>query len=246
MRIQEPRPQLSKNDKAIICLLADLLIQQFDHNDANNGNLSDQHIIISEENASELLRLINILLDSREFHERVLFVESIGFSHSDDDRWKKIFFKKSDRIPVQTTQKWLAFRKRLGHSVSTMPYTQNVEYMQFDHFMKMEGMLFENIGLDPRVSSVLLKTVKMMEDEVERRRRQDCGPIKFISGVIVPLKKLLDDKKVVRGGIALSGTKIAGLATLVSNCSILFTTRDWGVAGTISTMASGLAVMAGE
>ena len=43
-----------------------------------------------------------------------------------------------------------------------------------------------------------------------------------------------------------SSTQVSGLATVVVDVTVLFTSRDWGVAGTMSTIGGGLAMSATE
>ena len=41
-------------------------------------------------------------------------------------------------------------------------------------------------------------------------------------------------------GLRVSRERLVGTATIVSDLSVMFTTRDWSVAGTLSTMAGAL------
>lgn len=75
-----------------------------------------------------------------------------------------------------------------------------------------------------------------------------AGNRSFAKGVVrdaieIPLRTL----RKVHGKVKdqeMSATRIAAALTVVSNSSVLFTTRDWSVAGTLSTMAGALAAAA--
>ena len=243
MRIQEPSPKLSKNDLEIILLIAEIVIQGSGNGNAE-GNISEKFSVVTEEKGRELLRLLENLLENKEFREKVFFVEGVGFGHGSDEKWKRLFFRGAGRRAVHSTQKWEAFNDRIRHNSSHHTYARATRRMDFEHFMKMEEILFDKIGIDPRVKDLFLETVSLMREDVEKHREQSIGTVRIIADAIIPLMKILEDENLMSGGVAISSARLSGLATLVSNCSVLFSTRDWGIAGTISTMAGSLAMLA--
>jgi hypothetical protein len=62
----------------------------------------------------------------------------------------------------------------------------------------------------------------------------------IMPNVFFPIISTLDDKIMNAGGTIIGKTALAGIMSLVANASILFTTRDWDVTGTMSGMASSL------
>lgn len=244
MKIVQPNVQLSKVDRQLIVFISRIILEAADGN--YGENFPKDSVMLSEADAETLLVLLTELLDRKEFHEKMAFVSSVGFFHDDNDKWRKLYFQKSGKAPIHSTQKWLEFRQRLGHQVEAYIRGRAPKYMEFDYFMQMEKGLFDAIGLSPRVSDVLTKFVYLQRSEVEAIRVDKRGGVNLITKGFRPIMRCLQNKYIAKGGIAISSQKLCGIATVVANTGVYFSTRDWGVAGTISTMAGGLAMIGGN
>lgn len=113
--------------------------------------------------------------------------------------------------------------------------------MPLSHFLKMERVLLENSSLSPRVRNLVMKAVNNQQAHLEDIR--DCRAT-LPEGAVSKLPvRVIDSvrKSMASDNSPISSHKITGLMTVVADMSVLFTTRDWGVTGTLSTMAGGLA-----
>jgi hypothetical protein len=104
--------------------------------------------------------------------------------------------------------------------------------------MKMERKLLSAAGLHPRVVELLLKLIDSQRTEIEQfrsgQRSLELGSIKKL--VITPFKRWWEQAKPLHDR-QISTTRIAAAMTVIADMSVLLTTRDWGIAGTISTVA---------
>jgi hypothetical protein len=82
--------------------------------------------------------------------------------------------------------------------------------------------------------------IKLKREKIELLRRKPDRLIKMVPNVILPVISKLDDKFMNTGGVVIGKNALAGIMSLVANASILFTTRDWDVTGTMSSMTASL------
>jgi hypothetical protein len=116
--------------------------------------------------------------------------------------------------------------------------------MSFDHFQAMEARLLRASGVPQEVVAEALHLIKSRQADVEEIR---IGHRPLQHGT---LKRLLL-QPFLRWGSKMSPTlerevtveQVSSTMLLVADVSVLFTTRDWGGAGTVSTMASGAIVL---
>lgn len=60
------------------------------------------------------------------------------------------------------------------------------------------------------------------------------------------LEKLKNNSDLLGGDSTLSKSRLAAVISIVINSSVLFTTRDWSVTGTLSTMAGAMIAASDE
>ena len=145
--------------------------------------------------------------------------------------------KKSGHSRIRASMRWWEFEARLGFSEKARPIV-GVKPMQYDHFKNMERRLLEDVGVHPRIISLIGHLIESERSKIDQIRSGEWilrhGDIKRL--VIEPFFQLQDkdssflDRHVTTG-------QIAGAFTIVADISVIFTTRDWSVAGTLSTMA---------
>jgi hypothetical protein len=138
---------------------------------------------------------------------------------------------------MMATWRWAEFEVRLGIRSLSHPRAQP---MPFEHFLQMERRLLETLGLHPAVIDLALRFVGSQRATVEISRHGKAPAIsRDPSGNLAwttlkhQVSQLFGDK--FRRDV--SRERISALLVIMANTSVLFTTRDWDVAGTLSAMA---------
>lgn len=196
-----------------------------------------------------LIDLLEEFATSRKFVEGAYFVEKLTQRNIDEDgdireiflSWRKFY----GRSRSMASTHWHDFLLRFGRiryeyarGLTRAPYE-----MSYSHFREMERLLLTRSGVGDRIKSIVLTVVDKYQTEVESARRGDLplpmGSVsKLPKAISSALQKQRDDRI---GAPTLSASQAAGLMTVLTDVSVLFTTRDWGVAGTISTIGGGIA-----
>lgn len=249
MAIYPPTPKLSANDKRLLALMARLLLERLDRL-PSQSNLSGDQIALTDAEAEELLQLLDQLVSSSEFKRACFFVEELSSQQTDFRPLREIYLsarKQLGRSRSVASMHWSDFLARLGVRSSDAWYIRSTP-MSLDHFHGMERKLLTSAQLNPRVVNFVLKIVAAQGAELEAIRAGNRSLAKDAvqNTIKVPLSKLrsMHGKIIDRD---LSATRIAAAMTVVCNISVLFTTRDWSVTGTLSTMAGAVAgTFAGE
>jgi hypothetical protein len=114
--------------------------------------------------------------------------------------------------------------------------------MTFDHFLTLEDELLRDLNLSSDARMLILRLIKTRKQAIEEIRN---GKRRIPRGTLTGIPQRMQREITTNfnspvGVPPMSTAKIAGLATVIADVSILFTTRDWGVAGTMSTIAGGL------
>jgi hypothetical protein len=132
--------------------------------------------------------------------------------------------------------RWHEFLSRLGRSTNRSRY---IKPMTAQYFERMEAKLLDEAGMPYGARNAVLQLIKSERSRLEAARNGHrvipYGTIRQVIMGICPRGPR--EKK----SMHVSTTQIAAGLTIIADTSVLFTTRDWGVAGTLSTMAGGLA-----
>lgn len=249
MAITNPEIHLSRSDKEILLLLGGLLT---DSSSNTQRNYSIEDIPLSNSEALRLADLLEELVSSKKFIESAYFIEELSLGHDADLRRIKSIFKNwriiAGRSRSMSWLHWEEFKRRFSKKLFPEDYSRYkpIEEMDFKYFLRMEKILLSSTPLNPRVASMVLRVVEKYEHKVQLVRNGNA-PLKSgsVSGPPLDLAKALRKGALSDVGIpSFSGQRIAGVVTLVANTSVLFTTRDWGVAGTLSTIAGAVAISA--
>jgi hypothetical protein len=247
--IYDPRLFLSRDDRELLRLLGEILLtcEGQDH----YANCPSEAATLSDAEAAELLGLLESFVSSKKFVEGSYFVEKL---FSDDSLYsgelRDIYLSWRRRYggsrAVATIQ-WENLLGRVGlwtrdRGNPNLWYRASASPMSIDHFLKMERKLADAANLHPRVKSLILDFVEARSAAIDEIR---FGRAKLKQGqVSQPPKKLLSEIKDVGkdsvGPAPLSTAKLAGVMIIVLDFSALFTTRDWSVAGFLSTIAGAL------
>lgn len=248
MPMYQPEVILSSTEKEILRLLAHLISQST----SPNKNLPPDGFVLTNSEAERLLELLEEFSTSRKFLESAFFVENLSKgAKRPDDQLREIYLswrKRHGRSRALASAHWREFLNRLGLERYRGGYLAGTteiraEEMHYRYFREMERLLLSQPGVSSRVRNLVLSVIDRYQADVEAARR---GEIPLPDGSVSKLPlKIMDAIRYDRSAKVQSGhisaAKIAGLMTIVTDTSVLFTTRDWGVAGTMSTMAGALA-----
>ncbi len=206
---------------------------------------------MSNKEADTLVTLLEEFASSKKFIESAYFVEKITQLNTNNDSdireiflsWRKFY----GRSRAMSSTHWHNFLRRIGKSGMPYGYVRGMSSspyeMSYDHFRNMERLLLIRSNVDIRIKSIILNVIDMYEKETDLARR---GELPITTGSISKIpneisRTVIQDIDSANYGSKLSAVQIAGLMTVITDISVLFTTRDWGVAGTMSTIAGAFA-----
>lgn len=231
MRVVKPDMHLTDTEKMLIKILAQKLVDD-EERSLRLTNMSSQEVSISDEDAYILIDLINAVINRMEFKQITQFMERVLSSEENDPLSREIYLsnkKKRGRSRAHASNHWADFRVRLGLYQSWYPGSRSSP-MTKEHFLKMEESLFYNAGLNEKAIPVLMQVVATEWDAFEKLRENKEGlPAKSAEQ---SLKNLSEQ---IKEGVV-NKINIGAAVTLVANGAVMFTTRDWGVTGTISSI----------
>ncbi|HEX8571804.1 MAG TPA: hypothetical protein VF759_03530 [Allosphingosinicella sp.] len=237
MSIYAPQPALSPVEKRILRVLAEALLDM--PADWRASNLPSGQVPLSDRAAADLLPLLEDYVASKKFLERTEFVELMG-SEGSSRRTREIYLQgrsAAGRTRVAASWQWGDFQLRLGIGRDIVRGS-SARYMHFSHFLRMEERLLAELQLHPRVKALVIQMVVDRKPEIEGIRD---GRMSIRRGSVrdVP-KPVMEELRHTKpdGGHMLPLGKVIALTTLTADLSVMFTTRDWGVAGTLSAMAA--------
>ncbi len=248
MVMYPPTPRLSEADKKLLELLEKVMCERLGKQSVNS-NLRENHVALSDNDAEDLERRLNEFVNSKEFLEASYFVEIANSADdTDEKRAKEIYLAaraRQDRSRAMASAHWENFKRRLG--VGRQKYRGEPSPMSHSYFRRMEMRLFSSAGLNEDVVNEVMKTIDDQKKEIESLRMQHKtlrhGIIKealtkLLSSSVSRFTKLQDRQ--------ISVTRVAAAITVIGNTSVLFTTRDWSITGTLSTMAGALAAASAD
>lgn len=241
MTVYEPAPMFTVGEKRLLLLLAKLLVESLDKGGLGS-NRPKSAAALSDIEAEELVTLIDGLSESESFSEAAMFVEGLTQPSGNEKELRGIFIKGRDRrgrSGAMDWTRWYEFLSRLGRNTG---HTPSIEPMPIEYFQRMEVKLLASAGVPSEARNAVIQLIKRERNHVEAarsgRRAIPSGTIRQVITGLCPgsVRKEMP--------MHVSATRIAAGLTIIADTSVLFTTRDWGVAGTLSTMAGALPAMA--
>jgi len=177
----------------------------------------------------DLAKLIEEYTESNRIQRAGYFIEGLASNKQIDSR--EIYLserKKSGRSRAHATNQWKSFNARLGLG------DDKRFRMNEGQFFIHERALLAEIGISRPVIDVVIESIKLYNFDID--------------SIILKLHEFRKDQlqNSIRsllhsssspGSLAFSVQRASGLITVIADCMVLFFTRDWGVAGTLSTMA---------
>lgn len=238
MSITPPKPQLTDNEKKLILLLSKLLSEN--NNCRIGSNQAEGYVTLSDGEVLDLVEMVDKFISSRNFIESSFFVEELSLGDP-EDRCRKIFLDRRRRARIMSSAQWLDFQARLGVIPSAKPY-RNTDKMSEEYFRKLESKLLLYCGVNPKLVENIDNLIASHQEAIESLREAKThirrGYIKeIIFRPIQSMKIKIEESARRVADRTIPASKLIGAITVVSDMSVIFTTRDWGVAGTISTLA---------
>jgi len=244
MSISEPEIRLSKPDKELLALMARLILEDAAGEFA--ANRSPAVVRLSDAEARKLLSLLTQFVESRKFVEGSYFVEGLTNPNElREDRLREIYLsarKRNGRTRTMSSMRWAEFLARLG--VDNSPYSYaNPDPMTFDRFLALERRLYAAAGVHPDVAELLLAVLTSSRSQIEGARHRENsiqhGVVR--SAIIQPFRSLLQSVNSRISDPRLTTTQVSAAMILVSDLSVMFTTRDWDVVSTLSAWGGAFA-----
>jgi hypothetical protein len=245
--IYSPKPAIDPDRYRLVELLGQLLDEKLC---SHNSNLSVEELALSESERTELQELVERISTERSLFIALAFVDGLlGKRGATEASLREIYISERKRRGYSralSSGAWHQFKTRLGGpSQDLSTYLRSARRMPYEHFMRMERRLLSAFTLPDGVRAYVTKTI-----DKERGNLEAIREVLFTRShdayhsVQQNTKDLLDQVRQRRETI--SSQQLAGLLCVVADSSVLFTTRDWSLAGTISTMAGGAVLAKGD
>jgi hypothetical protein len=249
MTLYPPTPVYSDADKRLLVLLSKLLLECID-SDAAGSNLPSGMVALTEKEADELVSSLEKLVNSREFMETCYFVEGLTLPEAmQDPRIREIYLsrrKQRGRTRLMASTHWAEFLVRLGLG-RYAAWGVRASPMDFEYFQRMEQRMLSASGLHPKVIELVMDVIHSQTTRLQEIR---SGERLLKHGTVKPLvADPIFRWRASRQGpqdLQISRKSVVAAITIVADASVLFTTRDWSVAGTLSTMAGTLAAASAD
>lgn len=254
MGIYDPRVFLTNEDIDLLELMATLLLDCDSRKSYSNS--PDGGAVLSQSEAHKLLMLLEEFASSKKFIEGSYFVERLaGGADVYDPSIREIYLswrKRQGRSRAMASVHWRNFINRLGvvrerSGYLTGGYIIQAEKMELDYFIKMERKLLSSTGLQPRVVNLLMNFVEARTKAVEKVRSRDShhDHISLKAPLNEVIQKIQSSRNIMDSTPPLSANQISSVMIIIADFSVLFTTRDWDVCGTMSAIAGAIPHSAG-
>lgn len=242
MAIFAPNGTYSRNDIRLIELLERHLDEVPDGTSPTNRPHATH---LAEGEIDDLIGLLERKLEDREFRLASALLDAIANRNYDDIRELYLSGRtRRDRTRALASKQYADFLARLGLPSAPAHWYPSADRMSFEHFLRMERRAFAELGISPRVTELAMRFVSIQAKEIEGVRDGDVRlSTNFLVAAIEMTKSGLTALKQLPDNLA-DGQQLAGTLTVVVNVGLLYTTRDWSVTGTLSTVAGAFGAMA--
>jgi len=251
MPIYYPRPQMSEREQRLAILLLRLLEEHMHWE--TGSNLPEDRIALSTRDREELIELLAAYLDSRQFFYSLSFIDALDELRTDESMAREIYLSGRilrGRTRTMASKQWAEFLARFleRDEEITHPYQPwrpgPVGMMSLEYFAKMEEKLLHVLGATSEVSKYVISIVNELKEHISRFRSptladQNIEAYNTAKAEISNILRALKDPNLFE----IPPKKVAALSMVVADSSVLFATRDWSVAGTISTFAGAFATL---
>jgi hypothetical protein len=198
---------------------------------------------LSDAEASELVQRIDAALESKEFWQTSRLVELISRGSREEAR--DVYLSGRARhgfSRIMASSHYNSFLARLGFEKAA--YRPFADEMEYEHFVRMEKRLYLELGAQPEVVALLERFLWLQAKEVDESRR---GKHPIEDGRLIKALRSVRPSHDLRGNFVdrpWTAHRVAGALTLFADMTVMFTTRDWSVTGTMSAMAGSIGLLA--
>jgi hypothetical protein len=241
--IFDPVPHIGQERLRLLELLSHLLEDSLVQT-GERTNLPLRSVALSEAEKRELANLLGSLLEDRSFYLALSFVDGIlNLNGLRDEQLREIYLserKKRGRTRVLSSKLWADFLARIGRRSGWTTWGSSAHPMDYSHFLKMEERLLNALKFPRSVIREAVQLISRLQTSVEQvllKSAQAKAAVEDTThDLLIRLRETLRSRSVQE----LSKSQVIGLAIVVANTSVLFTTRDWSAAGTMSAISGGL------
>lgn len=227
-----PKMHLSNADKQLLQLLGELICSSSEH---STGNLPSNVAALSDADAQHLLALITSYIESSEFYRSSHFIEAVTNDGGPSTTARELYLtlrQERGRSRVMSSYHWSEFQVRLGISRNLYP-SSRTRPLTDDLFLRKEGELLRAAGVGADVAAL---AIRMLRDHCpqlgpEGRALKQVRARDIRAAIVEPFSA----SRLSAGTIPT--TKLVAAMSLVADMTVLFTTRDWNVVGTLSAIA---------
>jgi len=225
-----------------------MLLNEFLTEAAAASNKDSGAIVLSEAERYELFTLLGEVLQDRSLIVGLAFVDGIvGANELTEEQLREIYLserKRAGKTRALASKQWADFLTRMGRQSGWSRWGVASFPMRYEYFLEMEQRLFGRMKFPHRVSEYLWLIVSKARERVEEVLAHQALPrpnlslSRYLKSFVIELQQMLASPV---GDAHLSSRQIAALVIVLTNTSVLFTTRDWSAAGTMSAIAGGTA-----
>lgn len=241
--IYPAKPTADRRKERLILLLSYLLSEKLQ---SQRTNLHSDHVALTDNEEAELRALVKEILSDREFFAALTFVDGLIRANGMGlDQLRELYLsRRAERgySRIASSSTWYQFITRLGvpgRDLST--FVRAARPMPFDHFLRMESRLLSHFNVPLSAHDHMIRSISGQRANIEEIRSSIATTQKPHSsefGILRATKRILES--LGNRTKTLSANQVTGLTVVIANVTVLFTTRDWGVSGTISTIGGGL------
>jgi hypothetical protein len=250
MAIYEPVPRLDSKRERLLYLLGRLIDESL--HSGSGTNRGHELVALSILEKKELASRLTELIEDKSMVVSLSFVDGLaGLGNLTESQLREIYLserKRRGRTRALASKQWADFWARLGRQSGWSRWGVATEKMSYEHFLEMERRLFKALKFPEKVNAYLIERVSAVRGTVEGalESRNFVKASESLSRHTIDLLKQLRAALQSTDSSSLSTNQVAGLAIVVSNLSVLFTTRDWSAAGTMSAISGGSVQFVGK
>lgn len=242
MAIFTPTGSYSSSDIKLIRLLERHLADVPDGT-APTNRLHAAHL--TDDEIDTLVQAVEQKLEDREFRMASAMLDAV--SNRNYDQIRELYLSgrtRRDRTRALASKQNAEFLARLGLGTTEPRWYVSTDRMSFEHFLRMERRAFGEVGISPRVTELALRYIRVEIEQIEGLREGSVrlSPNFLVAALEMAKSSFLKLKRLPEG--LADAQQLAGVLIVAVDVGVLYTTRDWSVTGTLSTVAGGLGAMA--
>ncbi|WP_394688370.1 hypothetical protein [Hoeflea sp.] len=210
----------------------------------STNNVPADHVVFSQSEAAELAELLKFLSDDKRFWIKMKFVEGMLNFGPENEGYLRETYLSERRLLGKTralaSKQWADYLARLGIASPWSKWGSGATKMPFEHFRRMEEILLRRFRVPNGAISSAMDGLSQLEPEFDRGLFEEgvrAARREFIEDFYRFIEKFTDFLRSNRDGSVFSTAKSISIMIVLVDSSVLFTSRDWSAAGTMSTVA---------